>query len=596
MRNIFLSVLIFIFLAVPAAFAETYSANQLIPAGHWLYDALYELYGENSKAFLLDSAPLSVNEIRQSVDYIEYDRLSDSGKALYNRINEYLDEKKLTFNMKPVKVGVNFNFHPSAVYKSNDEIKWSFANDFSGKEEGYGAASGYYENFLTSPFIRIPLYIDFADVVVIDCQASISKNFWSMSTPDYFTNNLLLNGSDFEFSWPINANASTGYVFKDGIAEGLAINFHVARTGLQYGHTQTGSIIYNNTFQTDFYTQLRLSGQKLKYEMMVAEVDHTKFLYTHQIDFTVWDWLKLGVLEGTLLHEPFELRYLNPLMIMHSFASWTEYADDFEKEYYGEGHVCAYMGIKFDLVPCRNLRIYGLFSQTEVQPPTELGSPEANSLPDGLGFQLGADFTHADKHGGIWKYNLEGVYTNPYLYVKHGADWSMYRTMDIMNHSAEGPVCSWIGTPFGPDAFGGQFTVEYKQLDKWKAGASYLFMAHGENSFGMFSKKTTVPDDAEKYAGREYYYYYPAVQYRIGKDGLYGGLSAEDSEAAARSWNLTGTVQYTNRLGLFSFYRFNSHFMIEGQAIYNIIYNNKNISGNLQHGVELGLAGTYYLF
>ena len=239
--------------------------------------------------------------------------------------------------------------------------------------------------------MRIPLYIDFADIAIIDCQASISKNFWSISTPCNFTNNLLLKGDDFEFSWPINANACTGYVFQDGPAQGLAINFHVARTGNQYGHTKTGSIIYNNTFNTDFYTQLRMSSQKFKYEMMVAEVDHTKFLYTHQIDFTVWDWLKLGVLEGTLLHEPFELRYLNPLMIMHSFASWTEYADDFEKKYYGEGHVCAYMGIKFDLVPCRNLRIYGLFSQTEVQPPTELGSPEANSLPDGLGFQLGAD-------------------------------------------------------------------------------------------------------------------------------------------------------------------------------------------------------------
>lgn len=590
MKKFFISLIILIFTFLPEIFAETYSANQLIPAGHWLYDALYVMYGENSKAFLLDSVPLSVNEIRQSVKYIDYEKLSDSGKALYNRVNEYLDEKKLTFDMKPVKVGVNFNFHPSAVYKSNDEIKWSFANDFSGKEEGYGAGSGYYENFLTSPFLRIPLYIDFGDIVVIDCQASIAKNFWSLSKPDYFTNNIILAGDDFEFSWPVNANASTGYVFKDGIAEGLSVNFHVARTGLQYGHTQTGSIIYNNTFQTDFYSQLRLSGKKLKYEMMVAEVDHTKFLYTHQIDFTVWDWLKLGVLEGTLLHQPFELRYLNPLMIMHSYASWTDYADDFEKKYYGEGHVCAYMGIKFDLVPCRNLRIYGLFSQTEVQPPTELGSPEANSLPDGLGFQLGADFTVADKHGGIWSYNLEGVYTNPYLYVKHGADWSMYRATEIMNHSAEGKVCSWIGTPFGPDAFGGQFTAEYKMLDKWNAGASYLFMAHGENSFGMFKQKTKTPD------GREYYYYYPAVQYRLGKDGLKGGKSAEETEAEARSWNLTGKVQYTNRLSIFGSYRFNQHFKLEGQAIYNFIFNNRNIDGNLQHGVELGVAGTYFLF
>ena len=82
--------------------------------------------------------------------------------------------------------------------------------------------------------------------------------------------------------------------------------------------------------------------------MTVAEVDQTKFLYMHQIDFSPWKWIKLGILEGNLVNEPFEIRFLNPLMIMHSFASWTDYRDSLEKKYYGEGHVCAYMGIKFD--------------------------------------------------------------------------------------------------------------------------------------------------------------------------------------------------------------------------------------------------------
>lgn len=562
---------------------ETYSANQLIPAEHWIYDALYVLYGENASAFLLDTAPLSVNEIRQSITYIDYERLSDTGKKLYDRVIEYLDEKKLLFDMKPVHVGVNFNFHPAVIAKTNDDIDWSFATDFAGKAEGYGPASDYYGNTYTAPFLRIPLYIDFADIAVIDCQASISKNYWGLKQPDFFTNNIIMKGSDFEFCWPVNANASTGYVFQNGIAKGLAINFHVARTGLQFGHTETGSVIYNDTFATDFYTNLRLSGRKLKYEMTVAEIDHTKFLYLHSIDFTMWNWLKLGVLEGTLLHEPFELRYLNPLMIMHSFASWTDYCDEEELKYYGEAHVCAYMGIKFDIVPCKNFRIYGLFSQTEVQPPTEQGTPEDDSIPDGLGFQLGFDLSLPDQYGGIWKYNLEGVYTNPYLYVKHGADWSMYRETYIMSHSEEGPVCSWIGSPFGPDALGGQLKVEYKQLDKWNVGAAYLFMAHGANSFGMFKNKT-------KRDGREFYDYYPAAKYRLGE------MSAEESKAVARDWWLSGCVSYTNRITLSGSYRFNEHFQVEGQASYNLIFNNHNINGNHQQGAEFSLAGTYYLF
>lgn len=566
--------------------SESYSKNQLIPAEHWIYDAIYSIYNDSGRVFVMDSAPLSVAEIRYFLSDVEYDFLSPSAKSLYDRINEYLDEKKWTFDFEPVKVGFNFNFNPSMTVKSNKEIDWSFATDYAENSEGYGAGSDYYENFLTSPFLRIPLYIDFADIAIIDCQASISKNFWGLSEGQNFSNNIITKGNDFEFCWPINANASTGYIFNNG----LSVNFHVARQGLQYGHTRTGSIIYNNTFSTDFYSQLRLAGKKLKYEVSVAEVDHTKFLYMHQVDFSPWKWLKLGVLEGTLLNEPFEIRYFNPLMIMHSFASWTEYCDEKEHEYYGEGHVCAYMGIKFDLVPCRNLRIYGLFAQTEVQPPTELGSPEANAIPDGMGFQLGAELQHGDRYGGLFKYVLEGIYTNPYLYVKHDPAWSLYRGSEIMNRGAEGPVGSWIGSPFGPDAFGGQLSVEYKQLDRWQAGVSYLFMAHGQNSFGMFNSEKVKTGD-----GREFYDYYPASYYRLHKDDASEEQLAANEEKA-RSWKLTGTIQYTNRLTLNGCWKINEHFKLQGQVAYNFVFNNHNKNGNHQQGIELGVAGTYTLF
>lgn len=569
--------------------AETYSANQLIPAEHWIYDAMYMIYNDQAEVFLMDSAPLSVNELRLSLSYIDYEKLSDSAQKLYDRVNEYLDEKKLTFDMKPIRVGVNFNFHPSVIAKTNSEIDWSFATGFCGEQKGYGAGSGFYENFMTSPFLRIPLYIDFADIAVIDCQASISKNFWGMAEPSNFTTNIITKGNDFEFCWPINANASTGYVFKEGIAKGLSVNFHVARQGLQYGHTETGSLIYNNTFTTDFYAQLRLSGKKLKYEMTVAEVDHTKFLYMHQIDFSPWNWIKMGVLEGTLLNEPFELRYFNPLMIMHSFASWTDYSSNEELQYYGESHVCAYMGIKFDLVPCRNLRIYGFFAQTEVQPPTELGSPEANSIPDGVGFQLGAEFQHGDNYGGMYKYVLEGIYTNPYLYVKHDPAWSMYNGSTSLGKSAEGPVGSWIGTPFGPDAMGGQFSAEYKYLDKWNVAFKYLFMAHGEIGFGLFNSEKIERN------GQNFYDYYPAAKYRIHKDEWTDEQIAEN-EKEARSWALSGVVQYTNRITLSGSWQINNHFKVEGQTIYSFIFNNHSKKNNFQQGLEVGLAGTYYLF
>ena len=145
------------------------------------------------------------------------------------------------------------------------------------------------------------------------------------------------------------------------------------------------------------------------------------------------------------------------------------------------------------------------------------------------------------------------------------------------------PICSWIGTPFGPDSLGGQLSAEYKYLDKWSAELSYLFMAHGENSYGIFSQKTTIN-------GREFYDYYPAAKYRLGE------LSADEAAAIARSWALTGVVQYTNRITAHGSYKFNEHFSIEGQVIYTFIFNNNSILNNFQHGIEAGIAGTISLF
>ena len=564
-------------------FAETYSSSQLIPAEHWIYDAMYMLYNESAEAWVMDSAPLSVGEIRQSLSYIDYENLSLSGQKTYDRINEYLDDKKFTINMMPIKVGFNISLNPAFMAKTNSDIEWSYGTDFTGVnkttgDDAFGPANDYYGNFMTAPFLKAPLYIDFCDIAIIDCQASVSKNYWGM-TDNYNFTNVFYTPGDFEFCWPINANASIGYVFKNG----LAVNFHVARQGLQYGHTQTGSIIYNDTFTTDFYAQLRVSGKKLKYEMAVTQVDNTKYLYTHQIDFTLWKWLKLGILEGTLLNKPFEIRYFNPLMIMHSFASWTQYSDPWEEKYYGESHICAYMGIKFDIIPYKNIRIYGLFAQTEIQPPTELGTPEANSIPDGIGVQMGIEVQNGDKFGGMYKFVLEGIYTHPWLYFKHGADWSMYRKSLCMTRNGSVPICTWIGSPFGPDSLGGQLTAEYKYIDKWSADFSYLFLAHGQNSFGLFSHKT-IRD------GREFYNYYPAAKYLLGE------LNADEAATIARSWGLTGVIQYTNRITLHGKYKLNEHFNFEAQVMYSFIFNNNAIEGNFQHGLEAGIAATYNLF
>ena len=45
------------------SFAQVYSGRQAIPAGHWIYNALYHLNLEEKKSSTLDNAPLTVDEL-----------------------------------------------------------------------------------------------------------------------------------------------------------------------------------------------------------------------------------------------------------------------------------------------------------------------------------------------------------------------------------------------------------------------------------------------------------------------------------------------------------------------------------------------------
>ncbi len=579
-------------------YSETYSKSQLIPSDHWIYDALFTLYSENGKCSIADMAPLSVNEISLYFSDIDYEKLSFSGRILYDKVSDFLSEKKFTFDFEPVSVGFNVMLYPELMYKSNDDIDWSFATDYtnlSGEENGYGAASSFSGNAFTKPFITLPIYIDFADLFIIETDASISKNFWGFSRDSNFTN-IFWSGDDFEFAWPLSANASAGYLFKNG----LGVNLNVARSNMRIGKTKTGSIIYNDTFQTDFFVDLSLYAKRLKYAMNVVQVSTEKYIYLHTLELTPFKWLKAGITEATLVKQPFELRFLNPLMIMHSFGAWDEFVSGTEEDIYGEGYVGQYMGINVEVVPFKNLRFYFNYAQTESQPPSELGSATGRAIPDGYGMQAGFDITIADnKHGGFYIGNIEGIYTTPYLYVKQGSSWSFYRDSYCMQNNGSIPYNSWIGTPFGPDSLGVQVSLTYDKPGTFKINGSYLFLAHGENTFDMFNKKVLID-------GVEYYAYYPSVRYKM---GVYKNenptadfsdesviLSAEESEKIARSHNLSGVIQYTNQIKLSGTYIVNPHLKFDAQAIYNLVINNQHIKNKIAYGFEMELGVELKLF
>lgn len=604
--------------------AETYGSQQLIPAGHWVYDALFMLSNETKRTSFAADAPISVGELKMYLDLVPFEKLGDSGKKLYDRLSEYLGKKSFSIDMGPVYFGFNLNAAPGIFYKSNSDVDWSFATDYTGhknsvdgynilqkenyrtKADGsnvdwddeknhsadglphgiedsraeYGAYSGFVNSDGWKSFAEIPLYLGWSDYFVIHTGISLAKSFWGMSADSNVTN-IFFNTSDMDFMWPKTAYGSAGKTF-----EKWGVNVNFGRQGLQVGKTLTGSVIYNSTFETEGYFQLNLYSPRMKYNLDVVQVNTNKYLYMHSVEARpLFDWIRFGILEATMVQSGFELKHLNPLMIMHSFGSWedSDYVSSDEKSIYGEAHICQYMGISLELTPFKYTRLYFLYAQNEMQTMFELGSPSANSIPDGIGFQAGLELTIPDKNEGWWTGTLEGIYTTPFCYIKQGADWSLYSSRNDMQSNSDVPLYSWIGSPFGPDALGFQARLAYSKISKWNAELDYLFLAHGTNSFGLFNN--TIEID-----GKKYYAYYPSV---LRKMGL---VTDDEAENIARTYVLTGSVQFTNRISAKASYNINSRMKLSGRAAYSFIFNNRNEEGKFAQGFEGAMSFEYTLF
>ena len=75
-------------------FCQITNDSQLIKANHWVYEAIYTLSFESREVLFLDNPPLSVGELKFHLSQLDYEKLSDSGKILYNDVYNFLYTSK----------------------------------------------------------------------------------------------------------------------------------------------------------------------------------------------------------------------------------------------------------------------------------------------------------------------------------------------------------------------------------------------------------------------------------------------------------------------------------------------------------------------
>lgn len=539
--------------------AQVLNDMQVIDGRHWIYDDFEILSGELCLSTFATNTPITAGELALYFKQFNRDELSDAGKIIYDRDLEFLQTKSSLFKDKPYKASFGLKLAPELWLNSNEQIDRTF--DY------------YYKD---NP-VSILMNAGIADNFAIGMNLFAGKNFRESNNIKSFTN-IPFDYSQLEFTFPRFTYGATGFV-----SENWGINLTAGKEGVTIGKTKTGSIIYNNTFETDTYIQLNFFTDSFKYTMQTIEITPEKFLYLHQFDIRFFEKFKFGAVEGALINKSFEVRFLNPIMVFHSYSFWKQYADKVMNHFYNEGLASAYLGITLEANPVKNLRLYALYAMNEMQvPPMETG--KWLSYPDSYAIQAGADYKLPSSFGGYWKASFEGVYCSPFVYVKQGPGWSLYQhRWDQITFSY---VDSWIGSPFGPDSLVFDTSIGYDQVGKWSVSLGYQLSFKGENGFNLFDAGNykDVPF-GEGGSTAKVWTYYPYTKYVLADDA-----DDEDGRKAAlaegRNMWMSGVCQTNHQITIEGSYTFTNSLKVSGKFVYTLSQNARHVSGNLQHGVE----------
>jgi hypothetical protein len=522
--------------------------NELIPCGHWVYDALMAVSLENGTVNFADSAPLSVREIKLYLNEVNYNTLSVAGRSQYDRIITYFKEQNYSFNSGILSLGIEPSLNPEAFYKSNSDIDWIF------------------DRYNRKAFIDVPATFSCGDVFTMSCDLSLGQNKGT-STHDYNWVNIPLSADEIDVNFPSSAYFSTSKMVSDT----TGIGFQVGLGPRSVGRSLTGSMILSEYLTGTSWAQFTAYSPNIRYNGSVDQFNVDKYLYLHQIDVRLFNRLSLTAMEGMLVYAPLELRFLNPWTIFHGFAPWRDYETDVSDS---ESYTCAYMCLKAEYVVVNGVRIYGLFAQDQYQTPYELANWPDDDTPNGIGGQLGTE-AYIPAGNGYIHFCLEGSYADPFLYIKESPNWSLVRTYS----ESIGDMAifyEWIGSPFGPDTMSAELTAGYEVPSAFSVNLTYLYMCRGEmsgisvfNGTGWGGQKTSDS----------------AISDWVFNDSGKQSLSTP-----------TGTPEYVNRLSVRGTWYAKPWLQIAVQPGYVCIFNYDHESGSFRQGFEVALAFECSLF
>ncbi|MDR1655366.1 MAG: hypothetical protein LBR96_05140 [Treponema sp.] len=470
-------------------------AQKLVYPGEWPYEALKTLSMEQHTLFF-SSYALSVAQFRAMLADLDADAFSESGRELYEKLSSWLDGPSLvSFEYGPLSIDGWPAVQTEFYVRSNKNIDWITTNRDR------------------NPFIVIPAAISVSPWVTMELDFEAAQNYNTIYKDDNYTNFPL---PDTNYNMPRRAYLALGYPF----TEKIGVQFRMGIGEDFYGDTHTGSIILSDYMKDISYGKFSLYSPVIAWTSNVMQLSVDKYFYYHTLEARLLRRFTISYLEGLMVNAPLELRFLNPVMIYHSLAAYSEYEeynrgdpDQFIDD--EDSRVASFFAAKAEFEPVSNIRLYALWALNELQTPQERRDDPEVLRADSMGFQLGTEFQFPYA-GGYWYLGAEGVYNSPFFYVSKDSRWSFYKP----ETAKSGSIRNWTGSPFGPDSAAAALWGGYKTTS-WSLTGNFLFVASGERSgIDIFDTDTYHPWRSKNHdevflfspTGIVYYTWQPSVK------------------------------------------------------------------------------------
>ncbi|MDR2542603.1 MAG: capsule assembly Wzi family protein [Treponema sp.] len=459
-KNVF-SLIIF-FILTPVLFAVPFN---MILTGDPVLEDIRFLSLESNIPFLSFSPPLAPGEIKNFLNDINQEELSQAGKEAYYRLLKSLvPQSRILFSEE--NFSLLFDINSTLETRANFNSKISYPR---------------YTHI--PPLVSLPLRLYFAEKIQLYIE------------PIFAINSRFYNEDNFSFNIPFGYNQISHNMSLRAfaVATGNWWNFQIGRDRLYWGTGHTGSLTFSDN--SPFYDFARLSffSSNVKYSFIVNQLpltltdnlfdpqrnafpddwknsdnlQHTmqRYFYLHRLDFRLFKKVSIGLMEGIMAgNSPFSIRYFNPMVIYHDLFAWNDYP---KWEPNNGDMIGSYLSLEVNWSIFKNLACYGQFVMNELTFP---GENDEN--PNALGWMAGVQYAHSLNGWGA-VFFLEFIYTDPYLSILSSPFASFIQMDRLENYYFLGYPRDTIAVTFGGCFFNN---------DKLNFNGRFSWIASGEHN------------------------------------------------------------------------------------------------------------------